>query len=206
MPGNGSRPHRRTATRVQDGRVQKKQNWTLAEGDYFARTQAEIRIDRRDPGKGYRHLLTISQLRTFLGLLPDWDDVAIGLDAIVLDTRTRPDTLGLHSEGVVSVCAWERKLWSVGDVSFVYSAFDLLKLLDVKIRGLPGDRYELRWTEGQARAFQLLDVLAHELGHHHDRITSRHQVHTGRGEPYAEAYAVRVREIVWPAYTQLFAI
>lgn len=200
------KPHRRTATRVRDGRVQKKQNWALDRVDYRVLRQDEIRLDRRDPGPGYRHLLTLNQLREFLNLLPVWDEVAIGLDAIVLDTRSDPEILGRHTEGVVAVCAWERELWSVGDLSFVSSAFELLKTLDVKGRVLPGDRYELRWTEAQARAFQLLDVLPHELGHHHDRITSRRQRTAGRGEPYAEWYAAQVRETVWPAYTTMFEV
>ena len=45
------------------------------------------------------------------------------------------------------------------------------------------------WTEGQARAFQLLHVFLHELGHHHDLITTRRQLRGGRGEAYAERYA-----------------
>ncbi len=200
------KPHRRTATRVRDGQVQKKQNWTPDRGDYHARSQDGIRLDRRDPGPGYRHLITLEQLRSFLDLLPDWEDVAIGLDAIVLDTRTDQEVLGWHFPGVVAVCAWERDLWQVADVAFVARAVDLLKLLIVEVRLLPSDRYELRWTEAQARAFQLLDVLPHELGHHHDRVTSRRQHRAGRGEPYAESYAERVRETVWPAYTKIFAL
>ena len=57
--------HRRTATRVRDGRVQKKNNWELDRGDYFAREQDDIRLDRLPPGRGYRHLLTIADVRAF---------------------------------------------------------------------------------------------------------------------------------------------
>src|SRR3954468_24628576 len=78
-------PHRRTATRVRDGRVQKKQNWAPDRQDYLALPQDEIRIYRRDPGKGYRHLVTVEQLRAFLDMLPDWEEAAIGVDAIVLN-------------------------------------------------------------------------------------------------------------------------
>src|SRR5205823_3018589 len=73
-PGN-----RRSAMRVKDGRVQKKNNWRLAPDDYHALAQDEIRIDRRDPAWGHRHLITVAQLREFVALLPDWDEVAIGL-------------------------------------------------------------------------------------------------------------------------------
>jgi hypothetical protein len=197
--------HRRTATRVRDGRVQKKQNWVLDLDDYFAWQQDEIRIDRRDPGKGHRHLVTVDQLRAFIGLLPDWDEIAVGLDAIVLD-EFDPGALGWHQKGVVMICAWRRALWTRHDDWFLRSATGLLEKLEVEVRRLPGGRFELRWTEAQARAFQLLDVLPHELGHHHDRITSRRQRRTGRGEPYAERYAVRVQEAIWPEYTRLFPV
>jgi hypothetical protein len=64
---------------------------------------------------------------------------------------------------------------------------------------------ELRWTEAQARGFLLLDVLVHELGHHHDRMTTRGN-RASRGEPYAMAYARRVRAEIWPQYTRVFEI
>jgi hypothetical protein len=53
--------------------------------------------------------------------------------------------------------------------------------------------WELRWTEAQARGFMLLDVLVHELGHHHDRLTAHAMAarRAPRGEPYEMAYAKR---------------
>jgi hypothetical protein len=78
------RGNRRTATKVRSGRVQKN-NWTPDRHDFHALAQDEIRLVRNDPGVGHRHVLSIPQLRRFIGLLPDWDEVAIGLDAIVLD-------------------------------------------------------------------------------------------------------------------------
>ena len=190
---------------MRDGRVQKKQNWALDRHDYRSLRQDEIRIDRRDPGEGHRHLVTVEQLRAFIGLLPDWDEVAIGLDAIVLETYDGT-AFGWHQEGVVMVCAWSRALYTRHDEWFLMSAAGLLNRLEVEGRRLPGGEYELRWTEAQARAFQLLDVLPHELGHHHDRMTSRRQRRAGRGESYAEHYAEQAQEAIWPAYTQLFAI
>src|SRR5436190_16682925 len=91
--------HRRTATKVRDGRVLKKHNWRLDPGDYRALPQDEIRLDRRRPPDGSRHLITIAELRRFLALLPDWDEVAVGLDAIVLDSAT--DCAGWCGAGVV---------------------------------------------------------------------------------------------------------
>jgi hypothetical protein len=101
--------HRRSAMKVRDGRVLKKNSWRLDPGDYRALAQSEIRLDRRRPPDGARHLITIAELRQFLALLPDWDEVAVGLDAIVLDSAT--DCAGWCGPGVVAICAWPHDLW-----------------------------------------------------------------------------------------------
>jgi hypothetical protein len=200
MPPN----RRRDAVRVRGGRTQKKNNWRPDRADYFALAQDEIRLDRRSPGPGFRHLLTIAQLRSFVGLLPDWDEVAVGLDAIVLDAG-EDGTHGWAWDGVVAVCAWEHELWwedcSPWFVKDHREVFDLIGVDVVR----HGRRVQVRWTEAQARAFQLLHILPHELGHHHDRITTRSWA-MARGEAYAEDYALRVQSQVWPAYAGLFEL
>src|SRR3954452_7784972 len=87
--------------KVRNGRVLKKHNWRLEPGDYRALPQAEIRLDRRRPPEGSRHLITIADLRRFIALLPGWDEVAVGLDAIVLDSAT--DCAGWCGPGVVAI-------------------------------------------------------------------------------------------------------
>jgi hypothetical protein len=196
--------NRRSATRVRDGRVQKKNNWSPDRGDYFAVAQDEVRLDRRDPGPGFRHVVTIAQLRAFIALLPDWDDVAVGLDAIVLDEGQ--DCMGWHDIGIVAVCAWEHGLWwEACDPAFEDAHRDVLEIIGVE-RELQADELKVRWTDEQARAFQLLHILPHELGHHHDRITTKSQRRAARGEPYAERYAYRVLDAVWPTYARHFGI
>lgn len=211
--------------RVRDGRVAKKNRWRLDPGDYRALPQSEIQLDRRTPAHGCRHLITIAQLRAFIELLPDWDEVAIGLRAIVLDDAD--EAMGWYADGVVAVCSWEQDLWwELADEAWVAEHQAILERLEVDRRpltseealdryweGLPRPRHvapprrsflELRWTEAQARAFQLLHILPHELGHHHDRITSRRQRTLGRGEPYAERYANDVLDALWPTYAGHF--
>jgi hypothetical protein len=218
--------NRRSAMRVRDGRVLKKNNWRLDASDYRTLRQDEIRLDRRRPPPGSRHLITIGQLRTFVELLPDWDEVAIGLEAIVLDSAT--DCAGWYAPGVVAICAWDHDLWDWWSPDMVEEHRPILERLDVeqtpiedsteygelvddlKATGvrdstLPG-YVELRFTEAQARAYQLLHILPHELGHHHDRITTRSGRRAARGEPYAEAYANRVADSVWPIYAITFGI
>jgi hypothetical protein len=195
--------HRRSAMKVRDGRVMKKNNWRLDPGDYHTLALDEIRLDRRRPPEGARHLITIAELRRFLALLPDWDEVAVGLDAIVLDDAT--DCAGWCGPGVVAVCAWPADLWEWWTDSMLAEHRHIIDLLEVeRVPDPEFGEWELRWTEAQARAYQLLHLLPHELGHHHDRITTHRGRYTGRGESYAEAYANRVLEQVWPAYAAVF--
>jgi hypothetical protein len=214
---------RRTAPRVRDGRVEKKNNWRPSRGNYRALRQDEIVLDRRKPADGHRHLVTTTRLRTFLSMLPDWDEVAIGLRAIVLDSDT--DSYGWYRAGVVAICNWERELWTVEPPSFLEQCGQMLDLLDVETVPLENSFFvaeanelleeygkppigrdspwrEIRWTERQARAFQLLYVLPHELGHHHDRMTTQSRRRVARGEPYAEAYARRTLDRLWPSYAR----
>ena len=225
--------HRRTALRVRDGRVAKKNLWRLDPRDYRALPQSEIQLQRRRPREGSRHLITIKQLRAFIEGLPNWDEVAIGLNAIVLDDGDDDDgCMGWYQQGVVAICAWEHDLWwDLIEEPWIAAHQPILKRLDVTCRALTDDEasarvlegmdnilpaplraklaaytlkernFEILWTDAQARAFQLLHILPHELGHNHDRITSRQQRTLGRGEHYAERYANKVLEALWPSYT-----
>lgn len=77
-----------------------KNNWIPHRSDYNRWTQEEIQLDRRPPGNRFRHLLTIAQVRAFLPLLPEWEPLTYGLDAIVL------------AEGDATYAEWyERKVF-----------------------------------------------------------------------------------------------
>lgn len=56
------------------------------------------------------------------------------------------------------------------------------------------------FTETQIKAYQLLHILLHEIGHHHDRITTKGKIKTARGENYAENYAEKYEKIIWDKY------
>jgi hypothetical protein len=195
---------RRTTPKVKDGRVQKKNNWSPDRGDYFVVPQSEIRLERTGPGAGYRHLLTLAQLRRAVALLPDWDEVAVGLDAIALTGCD--DAMGWHVNGVIVICSWDHDLWwNNAFPSWLDEHREILDRLEVERRRI-GPRIEVRWTESQARAFQVLHILPHELGHHHDRMTTRSRAGTARGEPYAEEYAIRALDAMWPGYVREFGL
>ena len=93
---------RKTAMKVQGGRPLRKNNWTPDRGNYWTRSQDAIRLDKLAPGYGYRHLVTIGQLRAVIRMLPDWDEVAVGLEAIALAPGRLPVEGGYHAaHGVI---------------------------------------------------------------------------------------------------------
>jgi len=78
--------HRKTAMKVKSGHVQRK-NRIVRTANYLTHTMPSLVIDRRRPGRGYKHLVRKDGIRTFIQLLPEWDCLSRGLDAIVLDRR-----------------------------------------------------------------------------------------------------------------------
>jgi hypothetical protein len=61
------------------------------------------------------------------------------------------------------------------------------------------------WFEPQtARDYLLMHVFLHELGHHQDRRTLRRGARVGRGEDYAEAWAIEREQELWPRYRAAF--
>jgi hypothetical protein len=199
--------YRKTAMKVQGGRPLRKNNWKPDRHNYWSWSQDEIRLDKLAPGPGYRHVVRIDQLRTVIHMLPDWEDVAIGLDAIALAPGRLPvEGRYFTGRGVIDICAWSRRLWDhAADAAYFADHQQLFDLLGVEYRKNHLG-YELRWTAAQARAYQLMHILPHELGHHHDLITTRRKRRTGRGESYAEEYANRVLNEVWAAYVRQFDI
>jgi hypothetical protein len=192
---------RKTTPKVKAGRVQKKNNWApTTDGLRLAGTA--VSFERRRPGPDYRHLLRKVDLERFIALLPDWDELATGLRWIVLDAGDW-DINGWHRPGVVALCAWDRELWVDYLPEFLETHGAVLERLGVELR--PGKESVLVcWTERQARAYQLLHIFLHELGHHHDRMTTRSRRDAARGESYAETYALRYADRIWDAYEAEF--
>ena len=169
---------------------------------YWNTNQPYPVIDKERPGPGFRHLLRRQDILVFIDLIPNWDELSKDLNAIVL-ARGEGGLEGWYSEGVVSICAWERDLWRRHPLHYYEEnrgVFDRLGV-DCERRG---ERVLCKFTESQARAFQLLNVLMHELGHHHDRITTRSKLECSRGEPYAEEYALRTEPLIWGRYLEVF--
>jgi hypothetical protein len=191
--------------KVKDGRVQRK-NRRAHVPRYDPAPQGGPIIYRERPGEGCRHLLLKRDMERFLEILPDWDELSRGLHAIVLATH-EPNTAGWHSPGIVAVCAWSRSLHVEMVTPFVEEHAAIFDWLGVEREPLseewePG--FLCKFTEASARAFQLLHILLHELGHHHDRMTTRSQRKASRGENFAERYAIHHAERIQERYLEVF--
>lgn len=197
------RINRKTNPKVAGGSVQKKNNW-IPTADYYNSEQKLPIVDRRRPGKGFRHLLKARDIHDFISILPDWNELSAGLNAIVL-ARGSWDAFGYHAHGVVHVCAWDENIWTELSKEGFEQERDILEKLNVPCE-LFDDRVLCKFTESTARAHQLLATLLHELGHHHDRMTTRSKLRAGRGESYAEAYAKAYADQIWIEYQELFGV
>ena len=157
------------------------------------------------PQKGYRHLLKRRDLERFIELIPNWDELSRGLCWIVLARGDR-HSMGYHRPGLVAICAWDARLWDEDLCKHWYwDHVDVLDRLGVQVWKV-GPRWVAEWTEDQARAFQLLHVFLHELGHHHDRMTTRTERATARGERYAEQFALELADELWDDFLRVFPL
>jgi hypothetical protein len=198
------RLQRKTNPGVSRGKVRKKNRTALSPA--FDNTDLGYPVlHRLKPGFGYRHVLKQKEVSAFLRLVPDWERLSEGLNAVVLAPGSF-DCDGWHEPGVVAVCAWERELWR----ELTWKGYSRHRALFERL-GVPCEQtkegyYLCKFTEPAIRAYQLLHVLLHELGHHHDRMTTRSRLDTCRGEGYAEDYAWQLESLVWDRYLAAFGL
>ena len=112
---------------------------------------------------------------------------------------------GWHLPGVVAICAWPRALWVDYDQEFYAEHRGVFERLGVAVEKRKGSVL-CRFTEAQVKAYQLLHILLHELGHHHDRMTTRSRRDSARGEHFAEQYALRYEQTIWERYVEIFGL
>lgn len=198
MRGNS----RKSAPEVKSGSVQKKNNWVLTP-DYYSHRQRDLVLDRKRPGKGFRHLLKQKDIVDFVGILPDWQQLSQGLDAIVL-APGRKYSYGYHTPGVVHIRAWAADFWIDCSTEYYQREQFYLERLKVPCVQIEDDAYLCKFTAETAKAYQLLNVLLHELGHHHDLMTTKAQEQVSRGEHYADEYAERNSAYIWTQYQEKF--
>ncbi|NQU75569.1 MAG: hypothetical protein HQ546_04540 [Planctomycetes bacterium] len=194
-----ARYQRKTAPKVKGGKVQRKNRWQDSPSA-FNNPGPYPAFERERPGVGYRHLIRKRELYEFVDLLPDWDELSKGLKAIIL-AGGEDGCHGWHDRGVVGICAWDRSIiWEDPDPEFLAAHEGILSKLGV-------DSYEdwegllhTYFDERTAKAFQLVHVFVHEMGHHHDMMTTRPQRAPARGESYAEEYARKHEDEILQKY------
>lgn len=194
---------RRTAPKVRQGKVQKKNRTrrTL----HIPEAPERPVIDRQKPGQGFRHLLLKRDVERFIDLLPDWKALSQGLRAIILAPGEWTCS-GWHRPGIVALCAWERDLWYETRDWFHDEHRRVFDQIGLECEPQTDGYVLLKWTESTARAYQLMHVLLHELGHHHDRMTTRSRRCAARGEYYAERYALDYADRIWDRYLNEFGL
>lgn len=193
---------RKTTPKVVGGKVQRK-NRAARTPNYYNTPQDVPIIDRRRPGAGHRHVLRKKDLVDFISILPDWDELSKGLNAVVL-APAEPGTAGWHDRGIVAICTWQRDLCVQTSPEFYFEHRDIFERIGVECEKREWG-YLCKFTGAQVRAYQLLHIFLHELGHHHDRMTTRSQRDIARGEPYAEAYARQYEKLIWQRYGEVFS-
>jgi hypothetical protein len=113
--------------------------------------------------------------------------------------------MGYCGRDEIGICAWEERLDEEISKRFYWDHADVLEQLGVEVWKV-GPRWVAEWTEDQARAFQLLHIFLHELGHHHDRMTTRSERRAARGEPYAEQFALELADEMWDDFLRVFPL
>jgi len=146
-------------------------------------------------------------VQAFIDIVPEWDRFSERLERIaIVGSSDGHDGLYefYHREetGAIFLLAWPDDLWMDVATPYFDAHQQIFERLGVSYDRLP-DAVMCRFTEAQARAFVLLHVFMHELGHHYDQIHQKHLA-TTKGEDYAERFATSRFEQLFPTYVRVF--
>ena len=152
-------------------------------------------------------MITKAHIQSFVELIPEWERYSERLERIVL-ARHHHDCDGMYKfyhreeSGAIYLHAWSDDLWTEMAIPYFREHQSLFDRIGVRY-DLEESLVRCYFSEPQARAFTLLHVFLHELGHHFDRI---HQKHSGstKGEDYAERFANSHFDILFPRYVEVF--
>ncbi len=203
--------NRKTASKVIGGHVLRKNNHTRTVSLGYV-------VDRERPRKGYKHVLKKKDVHDFIDIIPGWHEYADGLEEIILTPGGR-DSFGSYysysneDTGVIYLAAWNEEMWMDFNVDFFDEhkwLFDHLGLTyEEKVVKDPRGRGTYTamgcyFSASQAKAFMLLNVFLHEIGHHVNRRTKQVKEWCPGGEPFAEKFADDLFHKLWPAYVDKF--
>jgi hypothetical protein len=209
------RSERKTAPKVRSGRVQKKNRWEHSvDADDKLLSLPGITFEARSPGPGRRHVVTEIDVQRFVRCIPDWEFHSEGLKALVL--ANDESCLGKYDHrGIIYLSSWEEDLFWECDPEFFDEHEPTLLRLGVPRDARHKDAITIYFDEISARAFQLVHIFLHELGHHRDQMTlcnkdrrelARQGVVLAGSEEFAESWALRMEEVVWPRYKEFFGL
>ena len=219
--------NRKTSPKVIGGHVQRKNNHTKT-------ARLGYVVDRVRPSRGYIHVVSKKEIHDFTDIIPDWEKVSEGIESIFLDQEDEyTDGYYRHFEnegtGVIWLCAWPKDLWVEHSEAYYQEHKWILDSLGVLCEKSEKEREiespkesnveeseleehqtepEIIWTcyftLQQAKAFTLMHIFLHELGHHVDKLRSKKKNIIRGGEPFAESYANRRFHELWSSYVELF--
>lgn len=196
--------NRKSAPRVLGSATWSKNNRALTPS-YWNTRQAELVIDVQKAGKGFKHFLKKRDVSKFIELIPNWRELSYGLDAIVLTTGGE-DYDGIYdNNGVICISAWEKKQDVSMNSSYFHDHKALFDRLGIRYRKIQ-DGYYCEFNSDQIRAYQLLHVLLHELGHHVDRMRTKSKNQAARGEQFAESFAFEHEKQMLIKYQDAFGV
>ncbi len=193
--------NRKTSPKVIGGQVLRKNNHRPTAREGYV-------VDRIRASKGFKHVLTKKDVHDFTDLIPEWDIASLGIESIVLDSGdgyadgyykhyNREDT------GIIWLSAWPKELWLECNREY----FDDHKWHFDKLGVTYQDNEEdviCYFTNSTAKAFMLMHVFLHELGHHVDKLRSKNQNIMRGGEEFAENFANEKFDDIWPKYISKF--
>jgi len=194
---------KKTAPGVRNGRVKQNNRWIETKNHRNSEQKVPL-IVKEPPGRGYKHFLKKQDVLAFIDLLPDWERLSTGLNAIVLAPgHWGADGFCDGRSGVIEICAWERDMWT----EFIPEAYDSHRDLFDRLGVACENRktyYLCKFDEKSIKAYQLLHVFLHELGHHYDRMTTKRKKYSSRGEQFAEDYALQYEHLIFNRYFERF--
>ena len=196
--------NRKTTPKVAGGKPLRKNNHKLTP-NYWNTQQEIIQIDEQKPGKGYKHFLKKKDILKFLEIIPNWEELSIDLDAIVLEEGGYGYDGRYYNDGVICISAWEKEQDILIGKQYFLEHQEIFNRLGIKYTE-EEKGFFCEFTPEQIKAYQLLHILLHELGHHYDRIKTKSKYKSSRGEKYAEDFAIKKEKEIWNRYQEVFKV
>jgi len=184
--------------------TEKKNNQT-ASPSIWNNDLSEFSFEKERPGRGFFHAISKPILLDFFALIPKWDEISVGLKGVRLVERQKGVDGWYHHDRVICICAWERELWRTVSDDFFLEHRQLLERLNVEYEQTDCG-WLLKHTEETVRAYQLLHIFLHELGHHCDLMSTKRAKKPGRGEQFAEGWALEHERKIWEKYQNTFGV